>query len=70
MLSYRKVAVIDRDWSLYVVDGKLNGLNFAGNYAIIHDEDCIDLEFWDDFSRVVSCLINRNLGKRLQAYYG
>lgn len=69
MLEYKKLAVIDHDWSLYRIYGNLGRINFNGSYAIIHDEDCISDEFWSDSYRVTSCIINANLGRRLEAYY-
>lgn len=69
MLGYKKVAVIDHDWSLYRISGKLGKLHFPGNYAIIHDEDVISAEFWEDADRVSACIIGKTLGQRLEAYY-
>lgn len=69
MLSYDYVAVIDHDWSLYVIYGRVGDLNFERHYAIIHDEDIIDPEFLDTPERVLACVIPSSLGKRLEAYY-
>lgn len=69
MLDYKHVAVIDHDWSLYRISGKLGKLHFPDNYAIIHDDDAISAEFWEDEDRVFASVINGNLGKRLEDYY-
>lgn len=69
MLKYKKLAVIDHDWSLYRISGKIGILHLRDNFAIIHDEDAISTEFWEDENRVCASLINRNLGKRLKKYY-
>lgn len=69
MLGYKKVTVIDHDWSLYRISGKLGKLHFPSSYAIIHDEDAISAEFWGDAGRVFASVINENLGKRLETYY-
>jgi len=69
MISYKKVAVIDHDWSLYRISGNLGKLHFPDNYAIIHDEDAISAEFWGDADRVFWSVINGHLGKRLENYY-
>ena len=69
MLVYKHVAVIDHDWSLYRLHGKVGKLHFPGCYAIIHDEDAISDEFWKDADRVFASVINKTLGKKLEAYY-
>lgn len=69
MLGYKKVAVIDHDWSLYRLHGIVGKLHFPGCYAIIHDEDVISAEFWKDADRVSACVIGKTLGQRLEAYY-
>lgn len=69
MLNYKKVAVIDHDWSLYRITGKLQGTYFCDSYAIIHDDDAISAEFWESADRVCQCVINSRLGERLEAYY-
>lgn len=69
MLDYKHVAVIDHDWSLYVITGWLGNVFFDGMYAIIHDEDAISAEFWEDADRVFTCVISKTLGQRLEAYY-
>lgn len=69
MLDYKKVAVIDHDWSLYRISGELRRTQFMDNYAIIHDEDAISAEFWEDLYRVSVCVISKALGQRLEAYY-
>lgn len=69
MLDYKRVAVIDHDWSLYRISGKVGVLQFQNHYAIIHDEDAISAEFWEDADRVFASVINGELGKRLEAYY-
>lgn len=69
MLIYKKVAVIDHDWSLYRIYGMLGTLKMEGDYAIIHDDDVVDPAFWESLDRVYDCLINSFLGKRLEKYY-
>lgn len=69
MFKYKKLAVIDHDWSLYQIWGSLKGLYFDGSYAIIHDEDCISSDFWTDLERMYPCVINKHLGIRLKHYY-
>ena len=69
MLDYKYVATIDHDWSLCVITGKLGDVYFDGIYAIIHDEDAISAEFWEDLDKVVACIISKKLGKRLETYY-
>lgn len=69
MLDYKRVAVIDHDWSLYQIFGILDHIDFSSCYAIVHDEDVIDDAFWKDKGRVLECVINNNLGKRLEKYY-
>lgn len=69
MLVYKKVAVIDHDWSLYRLHGFIGYARFIGNYAIVHDEDAISDEFWEDLERVSACVISKTLGQRLEAYY-
>lgn len=69
MLKVKKVAVIDHDWSLYVVAGKLSGVCFNNSYCIIHDADAISTEFWGSAEKVCQSVINSRLGERLEAYY-
>lgn len=69
MLSFKKVAVIDHDWSLYRIEGELSGVYFDGCYAIIPDEDIIDDAFSSDLGRVSAYVINKILGMKLEAYY-
>lgn len=69
MLDYKKVAVIDHDWSLYRLHGVLNNVNLDNCYAIIHDEDVIDGEFWHDLHRVMPGIIHKRLGERMEDYY-
>lgn len=69
MLKYKKLAVIDHDWSLYQIWGSLSRVYFDGSYAIIHDEDCISSDFWTDLESVSQCVINKHLGIRLKHYY-
>ena len=69
MLDYKHVAVIDHDWSLYVITGQLGNVFFDDIYAIIHDEDVISAEFWRDLYRVSACVISKMLGQRLEYYY-
>lgn len=70
MLKVKRVSVIDHDWSLCVVNGKLSGVCFDNTYCIIHDDDAISAEFWKSAERICQCVINRHLGERLEAYYG
>lgn len=69
MLSFKKVSVLDHDWSLYRLGGELCGVYFDECYAIIPDEDIIDDAFSSDLGRVSAYVINKILGMKLEAYY-
>ena len=69
MLDFKHVAIIDHDWSLYVITGWLGNVFFDGMYAIILDKDAVSAEFWKSFVRVSACIISKSLGERLEDYY-